>query len=177
MHKLLITICIVGLLLSGCASSAPVPAPATPTSIPTPTSTPEPECSAETIPNFADYATWTKVNPEPIKGHETFVNVYVDDAAKDIYLSASGETFPECARIVKTHLMGDDSETVTAVTIMVKMPAGYDPENNDWWWGMYDKDGKVAQMSGKVQVCLACHKPAAADDYVFSKKVMEEINK
>jgi hypothetical protein len=105
------------------------------------------------------------------------VNIYVDDAAKDIYLSASGETFPDCARIVKTHLMGADSETVTAVTVMVKMPAEYDPENNDWWWGMYDKDGKVAEMSGKVPVCIACHKPAAADDFVFSKKVMEEINK
>lgn len=177
MHILLITICIVGLLLSGCASSAPVPAPATPTFIPTPTFTPESECSAETIPSFADYVTWTKVNPKPIKGHETFVNIYVDDAAEDIYLSASGETFPECSMIVKTHLVSAEGESITAVTVMVKMPANFDPENNNWWWGMYDKDGKVAEMSGKVQVCIACHQPAADADYVFSQKVMEEINK
>jgi hypothetical protein len=174
--KHLLTLLLV-LWMTGCASSAPMPAPATPTSIPTSTSTPEPKCSAENTPNFADYATWMKVNPKPIKGHETFVNIYVDDDAKDVYLSASGETFPECAMIVKTHLQSKDSENLTAVTVMVKMPAGYDPENNNWWWGMYDKDGKVAEMSGKVDVCIACHKPAATTDYVFSQKVMEEINK
>jgi hypothetical protein len=176
MHKLLTTLCIVGFLVSGCASSTPMPATATPTSVPTPTSTPEPECSAGTTPDFADYASWTKVNPKPIKGHETFVNIYVNDAAKDIYLSASGETFPTCAMIVKPHLVSEDSETISAVTVMVKMPTGYDPEHNDWWWGMYDKDGKVAKMSGKVDVCIACHQTLAKADYVFSHKVMEESN-
>lgn len=161
------------LWMSGCASSTAAPAPSTPTVPPTLT----PQCSADVAPDFADYASWTKVNPKPIKGHEVYVNIYVDDLAKDIYLSASGETFPVCSRIVKTHLTGAESDTVTAVTVMVKMPAGYDPDNNDWWWGMYDKDGKVAEMSGKVPVCIACHKPAAAADYVFSQKVMDEIKK
>ena len=106
-----------------------------------------------------------------------YVNIFVNETAKDIYLTGTGKTFPECAMIVKTHLQGTGTDEVAAVTVMVKMPAGYDPENNDWWWGMYDKDGKVAEMSGKVPVCIACHKPAAATDYVFSQKVMEEINK
>ena len=66
---------------------------------------------------------------------------------------------------------------ITAVTVTVKMPAGYDTDHNDWWWAIYEEDGKVAQMSGKVQVCIACHQPAAAMDYVFSQKVMEEIHK
>lgn len=179
MRKFILGMAVV-LLLGGCSGvgrAAPAltdtPSPS-PTPVP-PTATPQPACSAETVPDFADYASWTKVNPKPIKGHEVYVNIYVDDAAKDIYLAASGEMFPECAAIVKTHLIGADSETVTAVTVMVKMPAGYDPEHNDWWWGMYDKDGKVAEMSGKVPVCIACHQPAAATDYVFSQKVMEEI--
>ena len=164
------------LLLSGCSGAGLAMPASTDTPMP-PTTTHQPDCSAEAVPDFADYATWTRVNPKPIKGHEVYVNIYVDDLAKDIYLSASGEIFPVCSKIVKTHLMGADLETITAVTVMVKMPAGYDPENNDWWWGMYDKDGKVAEMSGKVPVCIACHKPAAAADYVFSQKVMEEINK
>ena len=159
--------------MTGCAASTATPATATPTILPTPT----PQCSADVTPDFASYTTWTKINPKPIKGHEVQVNIYVNDLAKDVYLSASGETFPECAMIVKTHLESAESENVTAVTVMVKMPTGFDPENNDWWWGMYDKDGKVAEMSGKVPVCVACHKPAAAADYVFSQKVMEEINK
>jgi hypothetical protein len=41
---------------------------------------------------------------------------------------------------------------------------------------MYDKDGINAEMSGRVPVCIACHKPAAAADYIFSQKVMVEVN-
>ncbi len=164
-------------VLVACNGAAEVSPTATAVPTSAPTSTPAPECSADLEPDFAEYAAWTMVNPKPIKGHEVFVNIYVDDAAKDVYLPVSDETFPACARIVKTHLVSAEDETITAVTVMVKMPAGFDPDHNDWWWGMYDKDGKTAEMSGKVQVCIACHQPAAADDYVFSQKVMEEINK
>ena len=176
-HPALLFILLI--LVSGCAPSlaADQPLPTATQAPPMATSTPEPDCSAETTPDFSDYARWTKVNPQPIKGHEVFVNIYVDDLAKETYLSASGETFPVCAKIVKTHLENVDSEEVTAITIMVKMPSGYDPDNNDWWWGMYDRGGRVAQMSGKVPVCIACHKPAAAADYVFSQKVREESMK
>lgn len=173
-QSIFISIALIVVLLCGCTSS-PLPPPAIPTLAPT--SEPQPDCSAGSAPDFSNYATWTKVNPRPLQGHEVYVNIYVDDLAKKTYLSASGETFPVCAIIVKTHLESETSENITAVTIMVKMPAGYDPENNDWWWGMYDEDGRVAEMSGKVPVCIACHKPAAAADYVFSQKVISEIGK
>jgi hypothetical protein len=143
---------------------------------PAPTATPVPACAVGPEPDFSGYESWTKVNLKPIKGHEVMINIYADDLAKDIYLSASGETFPVCARIVKTHLAGN-SDVVTAVTVMVKMPEGYDPQHNDWWWGMYDAEGKNAEMSGKVPVCIACHLPAASADYVFSQKVLEETQK
>jgi hypothetical protein len=139
---------------------------------PTPIPLPLAECNPNTPPDFVDYAMWTKVNEHPIHGHETWVDVYVDSLAEGIYLLATGDTFPVCAKIVKTHLEDAESDTITAVTVMVKMPAGYDPEHNDWWWGMYDKTGKVAEMSGKVQVCIACHQPASDVDYVFSKAVL-----
>jgi len=170
---------ILLLLVSSCTTSQAAAQPlssATQTQ-PTATSTPAPDCSAGALPDFSNYASWTKANPRPIKGHEVFVNIYVDELAKETYLSASGETFPVCAKIVKAHLESEDSENITAITVMIKMPPGYDPDNNDWWWGMYDKDGKVAEMSGKVPICIACHKPAAAADYVFSQKVREESMK
>ena len=168
---------------SGCGAN-PFIAPtatvtATPTSTPlppAPTATPVPECAVGDAPDFSGFESWTKVNPKPIKGHETLINIYVDELAKDIYLSASGEAFPVCAKIVKTHLAGD-SDIVTAITVMVKMPVGYDLDHNDWWWGMYDREGKTAEMSGQVQVCIACHIPAASEDYVFSQKVLEESQK
>lgn len=184
-------LCLFGLALlvitSGCngigmaaptpsATPAPSPTPIPATAAPTPSPNPVSTCLGNVSPVFTNYAAWTKVNPKPIDGHETKVNIYVDDLSRDIYLSALGQTFPLCATIVKTHLMvdKDGSETVTALTVMVKMPAGFDPEHNDWWWGMYGADGKNAQMSGKVEVCIACHQSQAAADYVFSKKVLEE---
>jgi hypothetical protein len=163
--------------------STPIATPTT-TTLPT-ASIPEPSadltltCFTDSHPTFTDYTTWTKVNSKPIDGHETKVNIYVNNLAKEVYLSASGEVFPVCATIVKTHLSiaADASETVTAVTVMVKMPDGFDPQHNDWWWGKYDAAGKSAEMNGKVQVCIACHMPAAAADYVFSQKVLEQSNK
>ena len=144
---------------------------------PTTTSASKPICQGGTSPDIMDYKTWTKVNPKPIKGHSKWVNIYVDDAAKDIYLSASGATFPVCARIVKTVLIDADSDTVTLLSVMIKMPPGYDPEHNDWYWGEYNKNGDVAGMTGAVQVCFACHHGAAAADYVFSQEVMEKSGK
>ena len=180
---------IVGMLfvvlLSGCSGTglaAPAPTdtpmstetPLPPTVTPEPTATSQPPCVTDSTPTFTDYATWTKVNPHPVQGHEVYVNIYVNDLAKDIYLSASGKTFPVCAMIVKAHLSSQDSDVVTALTVMMKMPAGYDPDHNDWYWGMYDSTGKLAEMSGKVQACIMCHQPAASADYVFSQKVMQE---
>jgi hypothetical protein len=179
------------LVLSACnATGLPSPtSTATPSpslTSPPPTATPQASvtpdstqdltgaCFGSSLPTFADYTTWTKVNPKPVPGHETYVNIYVNDLAKGIYTSASGKTFPACAAIVKEQLASQTSTDVTALTVMVKMPAGYDPANNDWWWAMYDPTGKVAQESGKLSVCSSCHQPAAASDYVFSQKVMQE---
>lgn len=185
----LLIITLFAIPAGGCAGTG-IAAPAI-TSLPSPTvalvSTEQPEsaadltytCFGDAHPAFNVYTKWTKVNPTPINGHESKVNIYVDDLAKDTYLSASGEAFPVCATIVKPHLSitANGSETVTAITVMVKMPAGYDPEHNDWWWGMYNAPGEIAEMSGKVQVCIDCHQPVAASDYVFSQAVSEQINK
>ena len=188
MSKFILGMSLLMFVLSGCngmgfatptstATVVPTATPMPPTSTPEPTATSQPECATDSRFTFTDYKNWIKVNPKPILGHRVYVNIYVNDLAKDIYLSASGETFPVCAEIVKTHLLGADSDTVTALTVMVKMSAGYDPEYNDWYWGMYDMEGKVAQMSGKVQFCIDCHQPVADTDYVFSNKVMEETQK
>ena len=174
-HSLLAA--LTGILLITQAACSNVQAATDIPQEPTPTVTPAPDCSADTTPNFTDYAAWTKVNSTPIRGHELSVDVYVDDLAEEIYLAGSGEVFPVCATIVKTHLVSATSDLITAVTVMVKMPAGYDPEHNDWWWGMYDKEGTTAQMSGKVQVCIDCHQPQAEADYVFSQAVLEAANK
>lgn len=195
--QILVGFLLVGLVLSGCSAAKPAqgavnPSPVVPTKpLPTqqptqqptpqptslPTATPEVDCIIGEDPSFADYKTWTRLNGQPISGHEKFVYVYVNELAKETYLSASGEPFPVCAKIVKEHLVSQNSQTVSEMTIMIKMPAGFDPEHNDWWWGLYDAAGKNAMMSGKVQVCIACHEPQADQDYVFSKEVLAASGK
>ena len=65
-----------------------------------------------------------------------------------------------------------------AVTVMLKMDEGYDPENADWFWVKYKADGtlhknpKGMNLAGKVAKgmpigCIACHSSASGSDLVF----------
>jgi hypothetical protein len=66
-----------------------------------------------------------------------------------------------------------------AVTVMVQREAGYDPDNNDWFWvkymadGTVDKNDKGMAMAGRVAKgmemgCIACHKAMAqGGDYLI----------
>ena len=61
---------------------------------------------------------------------------------------------------------------VLKLTIMVKMPVGYDPDHGDWWYGMSSADGVRLSRRGKLTDCIACHQQAAETDYLFSREVM-----
>lgn len=57
--------------------------------------------------------------------------------------------------------------------LMVKMPAGFDPDNGDWWYGMYDKSVETSVIEqGIIVNCIACHNRASGTDYVFSTAVV-----
>lgn len=67
----------------------------------------------------------------------------------------------------------DSSGTqLMAVTVMYRAE-GYAPEAGDWHWTKYEADGAVATMkgmrvTGKVGMCIECHRSAAGGDYVFA---------
>jgi hypothetical protein len=131
-------------------------------------------CGDETTMTFEGWRKWTKVIPNPVisKGHSNnWVGIYVDQLAKETYLAATGP-YPECARIVKPVYTDATGTEVQRLTIMVKMPSGYDPEDADWWYGMYDASGASAIMQGKLAGCIICHRQAADTDYLFSKEVL-----
>ena len=126
---------------------------------------------------FEDWRTWTKVTPKPLvsEGHGgQWVGVYVTDLAKDIYL-AGGAPYPKCAKIVKPLYAAASGSKVEELMIMVKMPAGYDSYNGDWWYGVYDASGTGAMKEGKLGGCMNCHYKALQTDYLFSKEVLEAI--
>ena len=71
---------------------------------------------------------------------------------------------------------GSSAETATEVdrlTIMVKMPEGYDPEHGDWWYARYDPTGTEVINSGQLVIdCRDCHSAASDTDYLFSIEVL-----
>ena len=123
---------------------------------------------------FANWRDWKEVTDGFVvsEGHSnSWVRIYVNDLAKDIYLSRSAP-YPECAQIVKSAYHDADGSSFRGLTVMVKMPAGYDPENADWWYGKYDESGTFMLKQGKLFDCIACHKQASETDYLFSKEVL-----
>jgi hypothetical protein len=75
------------------------------------------------------------------------------------------DPFPAGTILVKAHYDGD--EAFTGTTIMIKGPAGYAPEGNDWFWAMANASDAV-QMRGQIDFCIACHRAnATLTDLVF----------
>lgn len=78
---------------------------------------------------------------------------------------------------VKT-VTGNRSKYLKAITVMAKREAGYDSDNNDWFWAKYKPNGKLHAnpkgmlLAGRVAKgmkagCIACHKSASGSDMVF----------
>ena len=95
--------------------------------------------------------------------------------------------------IIKENFMGKDAEgnaltpemitkspgkSLGALTVMIQREAGYDADNNDWFWVKYGPDGGISKndmdmmLAGRVAKgmkagCIACHKAAQDNDYLF----------
>lgn len=70
---------------------------------------------------------------------------------------------------------------LNTVDVMYKREAGYDPDNNDWFWVKYRPDGTLqanpigVRLAGRVakgmdRGCIACHSKARGNDYLFGKQ-------
>ena len=77
------------------------------------------------------------------------------------------------------NVANDPGAYLKAITVMFKREAGYDPENNDWFWAEYKTDGSLDQneagmslagrvAKGKPKGCIACHSNAPGGDMVFN---------
>lgn len=87
-------------------------------------------------------------------------------------VAAAGEgKLPIGSILIKENF--DTSGTrLMAVTVMYRAE-GFAPDAGDWHWTKYEADGTVATMkgmrvTGKVGMCIECHRSAAGGDYVFS---------
>jgi len=116
-----------------------------------------------------DYQKWL-VQSDMVPGkspHGAFVQVYFN------VVSVDEKPYHV---IVKDNFMPD--KKLAAVTVMAQREAGYDSDNNNWFWAKYDPDGSISKndkdmaLAGRVAKgmdmgCIACHKAASDKDYVF----------
>ncbi len=76
-------------------------------------------------------------------------------------------------------VLADPAKHLGALTVMFRREAGYDDDNQNWFWvkylpdGSLDKNPKGMELAGRVAKgadagCLACHVTADGDDYVFT---------
>ena len=96
---------------------------------------------------------------------------------KKNFRAAEGEEPPSEEDIFKT-----PKQFRGPITVMYQR-AGYDPENQDWFWSVFLPSGKVVvnpmgmNMAGRIVGgggmpdapfnCIACHQAAPGDDFVF----------
>lgn len=76
-------------------------------------------------------------------------------------------------------VLAEPDKHLGAVTVMFRREAGYDPDNQDWFWVKYLPDGSLDKtpngtaLAGRVAKgmdtgCIACHANAGGDDYLFT---------
>jgi len=134
------------------------------------------ECGIESAVAFEDWRGWNKTSPTPyLSGeHSSWATIYFDELAGESSQSANGQFVP-CAKIVKVHFTNAGGTAIRKLFLMAKMPAGFDPDHGDWWYGNYDASigaGMIEQ--GAVEGCISCHERASDLDYVFFKTQIEK---
>ena len=117
---------------------------------------------------FAGWEGWAKVNSARFqsKTHgNAWVDVYVEPAFLEGY--KSGAAAPVGTRVVKAQYKAQDGTTVDKLTTMSKRDPGYDAENGDWYYGVFQANGTTALAQGKMSACIACHDVASDSDYLY----------
>lgn len=117
-------------------------------------------------PDVSGWGSWTKINDARFlsKTHNnTYVDVYVD-----AYRAGRGEVG---MTVAKVQYPSEAAAAPASITVMQKMQQGYDAGSGDWWYGVYDPDGRTAKMQGKVAACKNCHVNAGGGDYLYSDDV------
>jgi hypothetical protein len=159
------------LLLAACAGedSAPAPPAQEPAADPTAAAAQEPTADAVWQQlQTQNYRSWPLFpgTTERYRGtdpHGAQLTTYVNELARGA-LAAGTFPLPDGSIIVKENYMPDG--TFDASTVMLKRQ-GFNPQHNDWFWAKYDAAG-TAEVSGRVEMCEACHGANRDRDYLMT---------
>lgn len=125
------------------------------------------------------FAFWQDMNllnkyPFESEDHRSYVDIHVNNLAKEQYIRES-DKFPVGSIIVKPLYPEQKRKNIARIMVMMKMEDGYDGNNGNWWYGIYDESGMKASHQGRIASCIACHEVAEDTDYLFSESVMYKI--
>jgi hypothetical protein len=126
--------------------------------------------------DVAGWRGWPKVNPRRFrsKGHGyLWVDVHVDAAHAAAYDDRAAAA-PVGFQVVMAGYETADAATPTGLTVMAKMPPGHDADNADWYYAIYDPEGKTATLGGKLAPCIGCHVHARPRDFLFGVVARDE---
>jgi hypothetical protein len=116
------------------------------------------------------WRSWPRANDKRFesKGHGfLWVDIRVAPGFEKDY-AALNVTAPAGFRIVKVGYEAQTGGEPVGLTMMAKMPAGYDAPNGDWFYAALAPDAKRASVQGKLDPCIACHENApGGHDHLF----------
>lgn len=123
------------------------------------------------------YRTWRRVNAAPYRSTqhgERYVNNYANPVAADYADLEAGIALPVGAIIAKDSFAVTERGDVFSgpLSIMEKMPAGFDPAGGDWRYTLIMPDGSLFGTTGGVRAqevafCADCHTKHGGRDRLF----------
>ncbi len=106
--------------------------------------------------------------------HNAYVEILLNESAVDAYVEIK-PLFPVGSEVFKPLYRDAQGKEFARLVIMVKMEEGYDSENGDWWYGVYDESGTQMAYEGRIPECIRCHAMAKDTDYLFARSVMKKL--
>ena len=106
--------------------------------------------------------------------HNAYVEILLNESAVDAYVEMK-PVFPVGSEVFKPLYRDAQGKEFARLVIMVKMEEGYDSENGDWWYGVYDESGTQMAYEGRIPECISCHAMAKDTDYLFTRSVMKKL--
>jgi class 3 adenylate cyclase len=130
------------------------------------------------IPYAKVYHTWRRYNTAPYLSAthgKRYVNNYANDVAKTYGRFEEAGALPVGSVLAKDSFeVTERGDVITApLSLMEKMPAGFDPEGRDWRYTVIMPDGTLfgttnGEGSKRVEFCMECHIAAGDEqDHLF----------
>lgn len=98
------------------------------------------------------------------------VRLYASEEAFTILQEGEGRNFPTGSIIVKEKLLNPDDTEPTALGMMIKREAGFDPNAGDWEFAYWIQDGGFIEGNEALSNCVQCHHEQTTTDMVFWKQ-------